>query len=114
MATIHTSPSALPVNDPHQQNIRLALVGAGWTGGGTTFSVSGVTGVSALHQSVSSGQSATVTVSKPGITGGTLTVSDGTNSGTVKVKATRPTKMRYYNGLFIPSPIHRDEKETAE
>ncbi len=112
LGSIHTSPSILPVNDPHQQNIRLALPNAGWTGS-TTFSVSGVTGCSVLHQSVSSGQFATITVSTPGVTAGTLTISDGSNGGVVKVKATSPSKMRYYNGLFIPSPIRRDEKETV-
>jgi hypothetical protein len=80
------SPTAIPAN--HPGNITLTLTGTGtsWASGSTTFTVSGVSGVTKVSQSISSATSATLVVTTGSGTG-TLTVSDGTNSNTVTVGA---------------------------
>jgi lysophospholipase L1-like esterase len=63
----------------------ITLVGAGtaWTGG-TTFTVSGVSGTSKTAQSVTDGTHATITITT-GATAGTLTISDGAVTQTIAV-----------------------------
>ena len=79
------SPTAIPTN--HAGNITLTLTGTGtnW-GGGTTFTVSGVSGVAKVSQNIASTTSATVVVTT-GSTAGTLTVTDGIVSANITVEA---------------------------
>lgn len=88
-ASFSASPNTVPSN--HNGNITLALTGSGttWTGG-TSFSISGVTGWTKVSQNVTSGTAATLVISGPGIlpaasSTGTLTVSDGTLTSNVTV-----------------------------
>lgn len=91
-SSLAATPTDIPSN--HNGNITLTLTGTGtsWTSGGTTFTVSGVSGIAKVSQNVTSGTAATVVISLPGILGsnaagntGTLVVSDGTNSSSVTV-----------------------------
>lgn len=84
------SASSLPSN--HASNITLSLTGSGTSwGGGTTFTISGVSGWAKVSQNITSTTAATVVVSCPGTATppsgatGTLSVSDGTNTGTISI-----------------------------
>lgn len=81
-ASMTASPTVIATNGT---GIEVTLTGTStaWTGG-TTFTVSGVTGVSKTAQNVASGTSATITLTT-GSSTGTLTISDGTISTTVTV-----------------------------
>jgi hypothetical protein len=80
------SPTDVPKG--HAGNITLTLAGTGtsWAGGGSQFSVSGVTGAAKVSESVTSATAATLVITT-GTGTGTLTISDGTNSTTVTVSA---------------------------
>lgn len=82
-STVSVTPAAIPAN--HAANITLTLAGTGtnWSAG-TTFGLSGVTGVAKISQNVVSATSATVVIAT-GTGTGTLIVSDGTSSGNTSV-----------------------------
>jgi hypothetical protein len=83
VGSISVTPTVLPAN--HSGNIVLQLAGTGTSwGGGTTFTVSGVSGVTKVSQSVASATSATLAVTSGSGTG-TLTISDGTEGATTTV-----------------------------
>lgn len=86
--------------DPHTSGIIVTLTGTAttWTGG-TTFSVSGLSGTSKTAQSVASGTSATITLTT-GTTAGTLTISDGSVSTTITI-SDRKTVMTTQSGCDI-------------
>jgi hypothetical protein len=77
------SPTSVPKN---HSNITLTLSGTGtsWAGGGSQFSVSGVSGTSKVSENVTSATAATLVITT-GSTTGTLTISDGTTTTTVSV-----------------------------
>lgn len=81
-------PSPFVIPSGHSGNITIALAGSGvnWLTGTTVFAASGVSGFSVVSQQITSPTSATVKVA-PGTATGTLTVSDGTNTASVYVKA---------------------------
>ena len=86
------SATTIPAN--HSGNITLSLTGTSTSwGGGTTFTVSGVSGIAKVSQNISSTTAATVVISLPAVlpasagNTGTLSVSDGSVSGTVNVGA---------------------------
>ncbi len=82
-ATFAATPSPIPAG--HVGHLTLTLSGSGtaWSGG-TTFTLSGVSGVALVGQSVTSATSATLTITT-GTGTGTLTISDGSESATVAV-----------------------------
>ena len=78
------------------------LATAGWTSG-TTFTISGVVGVTLVSQTVDNATQAYLVVTTTTVALGsaqTLTISDGTNSGTTSVAPIAPTHRRYFPGLF--------------
>lgn len=81
--SIAATPATIPAD--HSGNITLTLAGTGTTwGGGTTFTLSGVSGVTKVGQNITSSTSATVTVTT-GAGTGTLTITDGTTLSQVAV-----------------------------
>ena len=54
MATIQIRPSKIQVNSSRHQAVNLTLAGAGWSSGGTTFTVSGLDDVTKIAQVVGS------------------------------------------------------------
>jgi lysophospholipase L1-like esterase len=85
------TPSTIPAN--HNGNISLALVGSGTTWSSNTFTVSGVSGIAKVSQSIAGGTHATLVISLPAVlpatagNTGPLTISDGSLSATVTVAA---------------------------
>jgi hypothetical protein len=98
MATILVRPSKVQPNRSAYQTLTLTLASAGWSGG-TTFTLSGVSGVTKIGQVVDSSGLAKVVITTAGSGAGTLTVSDGTNSGTTSVTPVAPTYRRWFPGL---------------
>ncbi len=90
-------PSKVQVNRSMLQSITLIGFGTTWTGG-TTFTLSGVAGVTKVSQTVSSGTVARVVI-KTGSTTGTLTISDGTYPATVSVAKRPSSRMHWFPGL---------------
>ncbi len=84
--SVTASPAAIPINHSNPITLTLAGFGTSW-GGGTTFSVSGVAGVTQVSQNVASTTAATVVVETGG-TSGTLAITDGTATVNVPVEAT--------------------------
>jgi len=95
---IRIRPSRLSANSSRHQGVDLVLAGAGWSGA-TTFTLSGVAHVSILTTIVHNTSSARLVLTTVGASPGTLTISDGTNSGTVKIAALSPTR-----GRLAPAP----------
>lgn len=83
--SIAATPTAVPSH--HSGNMVISLVGTStsWSGG-TTFSISGVTGAVKISQVVTNGTHATITI-QTGSGNGTLTISDGSISTTIAVNA---------------------------
>jgi hypothetical protein len=98
VATILVRPSRIPRFHGGPLTLTLTLTGAGWTGGGTTFTISGVANVTKVGQIVDSGGVAKLVVTT-GAGLGTLTVSDGTNSGTTTVARMAGSRGRWFPGL---------------
>lgn len=98
MSTLIVRPSKIQQNRSAYQRIFVTLSTASWSGG-TTFSISGVTGVTKVGQIVDSATQAYVIVTTTGSAAGTLTVSDGTNTGTTVVGPIAPTRRRWFPGL---------------
>ena len=82
--SLSAAPPAIPAG--HVGNITITLTGTGttWTAGTTVFSISGVSGVTKVSQSIASTTSATLIVSTSSGTG-ILTISDGIKSTTITV-----------------------------
>jgi hypothetical protein len=103
MATIIVRPSRVQQGRSASQRLFLTLANAGWSDGGTTFTISGVSGVSKVGQIVDSPTQAYVVITTTGAplghTAQTLTVSDGTNTGTTSVAPVAPTRHRWFPGL---------------
>ena len=85
-APFSISPATIPAG--HAGNITLTLSGYGtsWQSGTTVFSLSGVSGVTKISQTIASSTSATIVITT-GFGTGTLAVSDGTHVGTAPVVA---------------------------
>ncbi|HTS62156.1 MAG TPA: DUF2341 domain-containing protein [Candidatus Acidoferrales bacterium] len=83
MTAISASPQAVPAISSGNVVLTLTGTSTAWTGG-TTFSISGVSGVTKIAQSVLSATSATLTITT-GAGTGSLTISDGTTSTTILV-----------------------------
>ena len=79
MSTITVRPSQVQANRSSLQRLFCTLAGAGWTSG-TTFTISGVSGVIKVSQIVDSATQAYVVITTAGSGAGTLTVSDGTHT----------------------------------
>ena len=107
MATILIRPSKIQVNSSRRQALNLTCAGAGWTSG-TTFTLSGVADVTTVVKVVNGPGSARIVVTTAGASPGTLTVSDGTNSGTVSVAAIAPSA-----GRGLPPRRSRPDGEPA-
>lgn len=99
MATITVKPPYIQRNRSAMQRVTLMLSGAGWTQGGTTFTLSGVAGVVKGVTIVNSTSLAIVAITSTGAAVGTVTVSDGTNTGTFVVKARAHGRLRWFAGL---------------
>ncbi len=85
LQAISPSPAEIPAN--YGANITIALTGDGtdWVSGTTTFSLSGVSGVTLVSHSITSTTAATIVVTTGSGTG-TLTITDSSaNTGTVSV-----------------------------
>lgn len=93
MATIHVRPHFIGARSAKRQCIDLTLSDAGWNSS-TVFSLSGLAGCTKLGQSVTDGATARIVVQTKTSGPGTLTISDGTNSGSVAVKHVSPTRGR--------------------
>jgi hypothetical protein len=98
VATIIVRPSRIQAGRSALQRLFVTLPAAGWTGG-TTFSVSGVSGVTKVSQIVDNSTQAYIAITTTSSSTGTLTVSDGTNSGTTTVTQIAPTRRRWFPGL---------------
>jgi hypothetical protein len=98
MSTIIVKPSKIQQNRSAYQRLFLTLDGADWTDE-SVFSISGVAGVTLVGQIVDSESQAYVIVKTTGSAAGTLTVSDGTFSGTTTVGPIAPTYRRWFPGL---------------
>ncbi len=83
-ASFAIAPAVIPAN--HSGHITLTLTGTGtsWSSGTTTFTLSGVSGVTEVSQTITSTTAATVVVATGSGTG-TLTVGDGATLGQVAV-----------------------------
>ena len=101
MATINVSPKTVPAGRHAAWKLSVYLPAAGWVQGTTTLSVSGVTGVTASSFTINSSTTGTVVLNTKNASTGTLTVSDGTNSGTTTVSGTMNTtrNRRWFSGL---------------
>jgi hypothetical protein len=95
MASITASRATVPTNTGA---IGLDLRGSGtsWSGS-TTFTASGVAGCSVLSKIVTSAGLASIEL-RTGASTGTLTISDGANSTTIRV-ARLPAAKRWFPGL---------------
>jgi len=82
VAAIAITPRRIPARSK-RQGVNLALAGAGWSGA-TSFTLAGVAGCSITTTIVNTSGTARIVV-KTGSSLGTLTISDGTNSGTTTV-----------------------------
>ncbi len=98
MSTITVRPSKIQQNRSAYQRLFLTLSGADWTDE-SVFSISGVDGVTLVGQIVDNESQAYVIITTAGSATGTLTVSDGTYSGTTTVAAIAPTYRRWFAGL---------------
>ena len=99
MATIIVRPSAVQVGRSANQTLTLTGTGTSWSGG-TTFTLSGVSGVTKVGQIVDSATLAKVVITTTTATGThTLTVSDGTNTGTTVVKQIAANRRRWFKKL---------------
>jgi hypothetical protein len=98
VATIIVRPSKIQQGRSAYQRIFLTLASASWSGG-TTFVLSGVAGVTKVGQIVGSATQAYVVVTTTGSATGTLTVSDGTNTGTTVVAQVAPTRRKWFPGM---------------
>jgi hypothetical protein len=100
-----TVPSSIPANYGSHITLSLSL-GSGWSGG-TTFTVSGVSGVSKVSQNVTSSSTATLVVAVPGLGSasntGTLTISDGSVTSMVTVAV--PTISVSPSAVSSPFPV---------
>ncbi len=97
MATIIVHPSAIQLNRSANQTLALSLASAGWIQGTTVFTLSGVAGVTKITSIVEAGGASARVVVTTSTTAGTLTISDGTNTGTTHVKKIR--RRRWFPGL---------------
>jgi hypothetical protein len=104
MATITVKPPYIQRNRSAMQRVTLMLTGAGWTQGGTTFTLTGVAGVAKGITIVDGGGLAIVAINSTGAAVGTVTVSDGTNTGTFVVKARAHGRLRWFPGLTDRDP----------
>ena len=100
MAIITVRPSKVQAGRSAYQRLFLTLAAASWTGG-TTFTISRVSGVTKVGQIVEGGAQAyvVITTTTAALTPQILTVSDGTNSGTVIVGPVAPTHRRWFSRL---------------
>ena len=104
MATILVRPSKIQAGRSANQALTLTLAGAGWVQGTTTFSLSGVSGVTLSTSIVNeTGLARLMLTTTTAGAGGTLTVSDGTNSGATNVTAIAPTYRRWFRGIRGPA-----------
>ncbi len=100
MSIILVRPSRVQVGRSANQSLNLTLANAGWTSG-TIFTISGVSGATKVTQIVQSGGFAKVVITTTTATGsGTLTVSDGTNSGTTIVTQIAANRRKWHPGLL--------------
>ncbi len=101
MATIIVRPSKVPQGIHAKQKLFVTLASANWDGS-TVFTVSGVTGVSKVGQSVHNATQAHVyiTTTTAAKSTQTLTVSDGTNSGTTSVTRIAPARYKWFRPLY--------------
>jgi len=112
VATILVRPSKVQANRSAAQSLTLTLSGAGWVQGTTTFTLSGVAGAAEVASNVNASGSAKISITTTTAGPGTLTVSDGTNSGTTSVTAVASNKRRWFPGLRPPKPpIPKIEEE---
>ena len=81
MSTIIVRPTKLQAGRSALQRIFVTLSTATWSGS-TTFTLSGVSGVTQIAAIVDSPTVAFIAITTTGSATGTLTISDGTNSGT--------------------------------
>jgi hypothetical protein len=98
MSMIIVKPSYVQQNRSDYQRLFLTLDGADWTDE-SIFSISGVTGVTLVGQIVDNESQAYVIVTTVGSAAGTLTVSDGTYSGTTTVAALAPARQKWFRRL---------------
>jgi len=93
------SPQTVPANHAGSFSITLLGTGCSWATNGTTFSLSGVTGVAKLGQIVSGQNQADIQLTTGSATG-TLTVTASDGSGTATAKVARiPISKRWFPGL---------------
>jgi len=92
------SPQTVPANHAGSFSITLLGTGTSWSGA-TTFTLSGVAGVTKLGQIVASPTQADIQLTT-GSTAGTLTITASDGSGTATVKVARiPMSKRWFPGL---------------
>lgn len=94
------TPQTVPINHAGSFSITLLGTGTAFVTNGTTFTLSGVSGVTKLGQIVASNTAADIQLTT-GSTTGTLTVtaSDGSGTATVNV-AKLPVAKRWFPGLL--------------
>jgi hypothetical protein len=98
LATLTVRPSKVQQARTTYQRLFVTLASASWSGG-TTFTLSGVSGVTKIGQIIDSATQAYIIITTTGSAAGTLTVSDGTNTGTTSITAVAPTYRRWFAGL---------------
>lgn len=98
MATITVRPTKVQANRSAMQWLFVTLSTATWSGS-TTFSLSGISGVTKMATIVDSPTEAFIAITTTGSATGTLTVSDGTNSWTTLVIPVAPTRRRWFPTL---------------
>ncbi len=98
MSTIIVRPTKLQSGRSALQRIFVTLSTATWSGS-TTFTLSGVSGVTKVATIVDSPTQAFIAVTTTSSGVGTLTISDGTNSGTTLITPIAPTRRRWFPGL---------------
>jgi hypothetical protein len=96
--TITVRPTKLQANRSALQRIFVTLSTATWSGS-TTFTLSGVSGVTKVATNVDSPTQAFIAITTTGSAIGTLTISDGTNTGTTLITPIAPTRRRWFPGL---------------
>jgi len=101
-------PSAIQLNRSANQSLTLTLPSAGWVQGTTTFTLSGVAGVVLVTSIVNAPGLAKLVVTTSA-TAGTLTVSDGTNTGTTVVKSLPSNRRRW----FIRRRLEEEERRNT-
>ena len=96
------SPTTIPAN--HAGNITLTLTGVGTLWSSNTFTLSGVSGVTKVSQTINSNTSVTL-VATTGSGTGTLTVSDGTYAATTTIATSSFTLSVTQGNYEVPYSI---------